>query len=46
MKYWPVSRVKPVHMKTFMTSWTCISISSIGRPVSSDSARDRLEWQQ
>ena len=28
MKYWPVSRVKPVHMNTLSTSCTCGSATS------------------
>jgi hypothetical protein len=46
MKYWWVSLVKPVHMKTLSTSWTCISASRTGRWTSAASARLRLEWQQ
>ena len=46
MKYWCVSRVKPVHMKTLSTSCTCGSASRSGSPVCAASARVRLEWQQ
>ena len=46
MKYWCVSWVKPVHMKTFSTSCTCASATGSGRFLWEASARVRLEWQQ